>query len=92
MFNKIQEKKLEDISNRAKHVLNDDQFEIKGVTLRNKDICTIQFVETSMAAESENKGDPQCLEQVLYTKERFGISDAAYHELSMPHNFHDHGN
>ena len=77
-------RKLEDISNKAKHVLNDDQFEIECVTLRNKDTGTIQFVETSMAAGSENKeGDPQCLEQVLYTKERFGISDAAYHELSM---------
>ena len=38
-------RKLEDVSNKAKRVLNDDQFEVEGVTLRNKDTGTVQFVE-----------------------------------------------
>ena len=77
-------RKLEDVSNKAKRALNDDQFQVEGVTLRNKDTGIVQFVETSIAAETGNKeNNPGCLEQVLYTKERFGISDAAYHELSM---------
>ena len=77
-------RKLEDVSNKAKRAINDDQFQVEGVTLRNKDTGIVQFVETSIAAETENKeNNPGCLEQVLYTKERFGISDAAYHELSM---------
>ena len=30
-------RKLEDVSNKAKRALNDDQFQVEGVTLRNKD-------------------------------------------------------
>ena len=77
-------RKLEDISNKAKHALNDDQFAVESVTLRNKETGAVQLVETSITARRENKeNNSECLEQVLYTKERFGISDAAYHELSM---------
>ena len=45
----------------------------------------IQTVESKNAmAEDENgENNPASLEQVLYTKERFAISDAAYHELSI---------
>ena len=74
-------RKLEDVSNKAKRALNDDQFQVEGVTLRNKDTGIVQFVETSIATETGNKeNNPGCLEQVLHTKERFGISDAAYHD------------
>ena len=41
------------------------------------------LLKQALQLEVRTKKIIECLEQVLYTKERFGISGAAYHELSM---------
>ena len=53
--------------------------------LGNADTGCQETVETKNAvAEDENgENNPASLEQVFYTKERFAISGAPYHELSM---------
>ena len=44
-------RKLEDISNKAKHALNDSHFEVESVTLRNRDTGAVQFVEQALQLE-----------------------------------------
>ena len=59
-----------------------DNLEVTGVQLRSKDTGSIEVVHVNKQCDKENV-DPDTLHKVLYTKERYSISNEAYHELIM---------
>ena len=77
--------KLE-IKESATLALNDKHFEVTGLQMRNKNTgntSLIQVLEDTTASRPNKENEIHHLNQVLYTKEKYGISDAAYHELTQ---------
>lgn len=82
----VQQKKrrIDKIRDKTLTLLSDDHVEVTGASLRNTDTGKVQHIEMdAMALEHDKENDSCGLDPVLYTKKRFGISDSAYHELSM---------
>ena len=79
-------RKIQVLKERAVNTLNDDQFEVCKLEVRNKDDDSTSSIEICVQDTQSDKENVSCQvaqQQVLYTKERYGISDQAYHELSM---------
>ena len=77
-------RKIQVLKERAVNLLNDDQFEVCKLEVRNKDDGSSRTIEVCVQdTDKENASCQAAKQQVLYTKEHYGISDQAYHELSM---------
>ena len=77
-------RKIQALKERAVNILNDDQFEVCKLEVRNKDDGSSSNIDICVQeTDKENVSCQTAKQQVLYTKERYGISDQAYHELSM---------
>ena len=50
--------------------------------LRNKDTGSTKIIQVNKQSEKETT-DSDTLQKILYAKERFSISNEAYHEISM---------
>ena len=64
----------------AASALTDDHFEVVGVEVQNRETGRREFIGQSSpnkSTESEQENE------LLYVKEKHGISNAAYHEFSM---------
>ena len=77
-------RKIQDLKNKVLDV-SDNQFEVTAVHVRNKDTGNTEIVSTNAtgiqvaeAPQSDND-----VRKVLLVKEQYGISNQAYHELSM---------
>ena len=78
-------RRIEDIKEKIAKV-DDDDFEVTEITLRSKTNGETKVVKTPAGhlQEKENRQDAlTVISQVLYAKDRYGISNTAYHELSM---------
>ena len=78
-------RRIEDIKEKIVKV-DDDDFEVTKITLRNKASGETKVVKTPAGhlQEKENREESSTvISQVLYAKDRYGISNTAYHELSM---------
>ena len=85
-------RKIQDLKERAVNILSDDQFEVSRIEVRNRDNGKSEQVLIDEHGHSNKENAPghfsttcssEKLHQVLYTKEKYGISDQAYHDLSM---------
>ena len=66
--------------------LKDDQFQVTAIHVRNKDTGNSGIVSTDAGVCVTSEVQPQPddhVKKVLLVKDRFGISNEAYHELSM---------
>ena len=79
---KQKKRRIEAVQGVATDLLCCNNLEVTGVQLRNKDTGSTEVVQVNKQSEKENI-DPDTLHKVLYAKERFSISNEAYHELSM---------
>ena len=80
-----QKKRIEDIKEKIVKV-DDNDFEVTKITLWNKASGETKVVKTPAGhlQEKENREESSTvISQVLYAKDRYGISNTAYHELSM---------
>ena len=65
-------------------MLRDKQLEVVDVTIKDKRTGTTMNLDSGHPCNTEySSADANLLNLLLYAKERFGISNAAYHELSM---------
>lgn len=82
--NRHKKRKIRELKDKVSE-LNDRQFEVTAVHVRNKDtgnsetVCTADGMQIAAEAPQSNTD----LKKVLLVKERYGISNQAYHELSM---------
>ena len=79
---KQKKRRIEAVQGVATDLLCCDNLEVAGVQLRNKDTGSTEIVQVNKQSEKETI-DPDTLHKVLYAKERFSISNEAYHELSV---------
>ena len=77
-----QKRRIRAVQGVAANILCCDNLEVTGVQLRNRDTGSTDVVQVNKQSENENI-DSDTLHKVLYAKERFSISNKAYHELSM---------
>ena len=77
-------RRIEDIKEKIAKA-DDDDFEVTEITLRSKANGETKVVKTPAGhLQKENREDASTVtSQVLYAKDRYGISNTAYHELSM---------
>ena len=78
-------RRIEDIKEKIVK-MDDDDFEVTEITLRSKANGETKVVKTPAGhlQEKENREDASTvISLVLYAKDRYGISNTAYHELSM---------
>ncbi len=67
-------------------IVNDENFEAKKVELQNKENGSILVVDTSHSSDTSLTNPDKIdatIKRTLYVKERFNVSDVAYHEFSM---------
>lgn len=79
-------RKIREIKESATLALNDEHFEVTGLQMRNKNTgntSLIQVLEDATCSRPDKENEIHHLNQVLYTKDKYGISDAAYHELTQ---------
>lgn len=78
-------RKIQALQEKAINLLSDTQFKVCSLEVKNVDSgCSdnFQICASTCKANKENAVS-QAVNEVLYTKEWYGISDQAYHELSM---------
>ena len=76
--------KLKNVKEAAESVLHDKQLEVVDVTVKDKRTGTTMNLDSGHPCNTEySSADANLLNLLLYAKERFGILNAAYHELSM---------
>ena len=82
--NRHKKRKIQELKDKALD-LNDSQFEVTAVHVRNKDTGSSEIVPTNAGMQmiAEAPQSESDLRKVLLVKERYGISNQAYHELSM---------
>lgn len=91
---KQQQRKRQELKERVSaRLLNvDDHFEATSVSFKNKETrelltvtypCDRHAAECSTSIHQENESAQSLTDMLLYVKEKYGISDKAYHELSM---------
>ena len=78
-------RKIQALQEKAINLLSNEQFELCSLEVRNMDSeCSSKFqICPSTCSTNKENAVSQAVNEVLYTKERFGISDQAYRELSM---------
>ena len=66
--------------------VRDDQFEVTAIHIRNKDTGSLEIIPADtgvpVTPEVQLQSDDH-VKKVLLVKDRFGISNEAYHEFSM---------
>ncbi len=67
-------------------IINDESFEAKKVELENKENGDVLVINTSQYSKNNlftpgNADDT--IKKTLYVKERYNVSDVAYHEFAM---------
>ena len=86
--------KLKHVKDAAESVLRDKQLEVVNITVKDKRSGTTMNFDNAPSYNTEySSTDANLVNLLLFAKERFGISNAAYHELSMlfptlPHSNH----
>ena len=86
--------KLKTVKEAAESVLRDKQLQVVNVTVKDMQMGTTMNLDSEHQQYTEySSTDENLLNLLLYAKERFGISNPAYHELSMlfptlPHSNH----
>ena len=76
--------KLKNVKEVTESVLRDKQLEVVDITVKDKQTGTTMNLDSGHSCNTEcSSTDANLLNLLLYAKERFGISNAAYHELSM---------
>ena len=91
---KQQQQKRHELRERVSaRLLNvDDHFEATSVSFKNKETSELLIVsypsdghaaECSTSSHQDSKSPQSITDMLLYVKEKYGISDKAYHELSM---------
>ena len=91
---KQQQRKRRELKERVNaRLLNvDDHFETTSVSFKNKETSEILTIispqnageiECSTSSHKEDESAQSLRDMLLYIKEKYGISDKAYHELSM---------
>ena len=82
---RLKKTRIEDIKEKIAR-MDDDDFEVTEKILQSKANGETKVVKTPAwhLQEKKNREDASTvISQVLYTKNRYGISNTAYHELSM---------
>ena len=75
--------KLKNVKEAGESVLRDKQLQIVNVTVKDTQTGTTMNLESGHRQYTEYLSNENLLNLLLYAKERFGISNAAYHEISM---------
>ena len=76
--------KLKNVKEAAESVLRDKQLKVVDVTVEDMRTGTTMNLGSGHQRNADySTTDPDLLNLLLYAKERFGMSNAAYHELSM---------
>ena len=74
-------RKIQALQEKAINLLSDTQFKVCGLEVKNMDSgCSDNF---QICKANKENAVCQAVNKVLHTKERYGISDQAYHESSM---------